>query len=153
MQLRGGILRYLEERENPAASKFEGECYVFDKRVAVGHGLTAGTATQCFACRAVLMPEDTQHPNFETGVRCGHCPEKIRGKVDEAAAARARVDFILPITITLTLTRTLILTLNPTRTLTRTLTQFRRRGTCKFDLRKREGSGTWVDNLGRRRLS
>ena len=72
-QLRGGILKYLEEipaQEN----KFRGECYVFDERVAVGHGLTSSlTASQCPACGHALTAQDRVHALYIEGKRCRFC--------------------------------------------------------------------------------
>jgi len=70
--LRGGILRYLEEVPQ-AKSRWQGECFVFDGRVTVGHGLTPGEGEMCHSCGWPLTPEDTRHPDFERGVSCGHC--------------------------------------------------------------------------------
>ena len=70
--LKGGILKYLEvvpEEE----SRFAGECFVFDERVSVGHGLTLGTATLCRACRHPLTEADRQHQDFHEGISCPHC--------------------------------------------------------------------------------
>ncbi len=71
--LRGGILKYLEEV--PAEkSLWEGECYVFDKRVAVGHGLIpTTTASMCNACGHALLPEDRAQPSFDEHVTCPYC--------------------------------------------------------------------------------
>ncbi|OFW86968.1 MAG: hypothetical protein A3B66_01620, partial [Alphaproteobacteria bacterium RIFCSPHIGHO2_02_FULL_46_13] len=70
--LKGGILKYLETI--PAdQSSWDGECFVFDRRVGVGHGLTEGTARICYGCRATITTEDREHPLFEEGVRCPHC--------------------------------------------------------------------------------
>ncbi len=70
--LKGGILKYLEEV--PAEeSKWQGECYVFDRRMAVGHGLTTGRYSMCFCCGYALSVEDKMHPHFEEGVSCAHC--------------------------------------------------------------------------------
>ncbi|MER8921411.1 rhodanese-related sulfurtransferase [Mesorhizobium sp. M0802] len=72
--LKGGILRYLEEV--PAEdSLWQGECFVFDERVSVSHGLTEGEAELCRACRHPLTPEDRLSPHFSTGVSCPHCYE------------------------------------------------------------------------------
>ncbi|WP_336057511.1 oxygen-dependent tRNA uridine(34) hydroxylase TrhO [Nitratireductor sp. CH_MIT9313-5] len=70
--LKGGILKYLEEvpREE---SRFEGECFVFDERVSVGHGLEEGEAELCRACRHPLLAEDRVSNLFEEGVSCPHC--------------------------------------------------------------------------------
>jgi UPF0176 protein len=70
--LKGGILKYLEEI--PAEqSLWNGECYVFDKRVAVGHGLTTGNYSMCFCCGFPLTAEDKTHAQYEDGVSCAHC--------------------------------------------------------------------------------
>jgi UPF0176 protein len=59
--LRGGILRYLEVVPE-AESRLAGECFVFDERVSVGHGLIEGDATLCRACRHPLTAEDRAAP-------------------------------------------------------------------------------------------
>ncbi|MFN3701032.1 MAG: rhodanese-related sulfurtransferase [Alphaproteobacteria bacterium] len=74
--LKGGILQYLETI--PAdQSEWEGECFVFDKRVAVGHGLKEGQWTICHACREPLSEEETRHAAYEVGVSCPHCIESL----------------------------------------------------------------------------
>lgn len=70
--LKGGILKYLETI--PAdESKWKGECFVFDRRVAVGHGLEEGNHDICYGCREPLTQEDLQSAVFEKGVSCPHC--------------------------------------------------------------------------------
>ena len=70
--LRGGILKYLETV--PAAeSRWQGECFVFDERVAVGHGLTPGTHALCRACRRPVSPADRASPLFVEGISCPSC--------------------------------------------------------------------------------
>jgi UPF0176 protein len=81
--LEGGILRYLETvPENE--SLWEGECFVFDQRVAVGHGLTPGTHGRCHACRDPLSPEDMASPLYVEGISCPHCHDRF----DEARRTR-----------------------------------------------------------------
>ncbi|OYY65246.1 rhodanese domain-containing protein [Sphingomonas sp. 28-62-11] len=70
--LKGGILKYLEEVP-PAESRWQGECFVFDERVAVGHGLTPGSHGLCRACRMPVSTEDRQSPHYEEGVSCPAC--------------------------------------------------------------------------------
>lgn len=70
--LKGGILKYLEEIA-PEQSKWNGECYVFDRRMAVGHGLTTGNYSMCFNCGYPVSQQDRLHPHFEDGVTCQHC--------------------------------------------------------------------------------
>lgn len=70
--LKGGILKYLEEV--PAEeSRWEGECFVFDERVSVGHGLVEGAAELCHACRNPIAPEDKLSPLFAEGISCPKC--------------------------------------------------------------------------------
>ncbi len=70
--LKGGILNYLEHI--PAAeSLWQGECFVFDERVAVGHGLTPGSHSLCRACRMPVSAEDRTSPCYEEGVACPAC--------------------------------------------------------------------------------
>ena len=70
--LKGGILKYLEEI--PAAeSTWNGECFVFDSRVSVGHGLKPGPYHLCYACRRPISDTDMGRPEFEKGVSCHQC--------------------------------------------------------------------------------
>ncbi|WP_019170994.1 rhodanese-related sulfurtransferase [Pseudaminobacter salicylatoxidans] len=83
--LKGGILKYLEDV--PAEdSLWEGECFVFDERVAVSHGLEQGETTLCRACRHPLTPEERASPQFSEGVSCPHCHE-LRSDEDRARYA------------------------------------------------------------------
>lgn len=93
--LKGGILKYLETV--PAdESKWQGECFVFDKRVALTHGLGEGDHALCFGCREPLAPEDLKHKAYEPGVSCPHCidsltPEKTAAlRMRQAQMARRR---------------------------------------------------------------
>lgn len=70
--LKGGILKYLEEMPE-AESTWQGECFVFDGRVSVGHGLVEGSHSLCFACRRPITAEDMQHAAYEEGVSCHQC--------------------------------------------------------------------------------
>lgn len=84
--LKGGILKYLETI--PAdQSTWDGECFVFDRRVGIGHGMSEGTARICYGCRTTLTPEDREHPLFEEGVRCHQCAPLL----DENALNAKRV--------------------------------------------------------------
>ncbi|ODT69371.1 MAG: hypothetical protein ABS75_16805 [Pelagibacterium sp. SCN 63-23] len=83
--LKGGILKYLETV--PAEeSRFAGECFVFDERVSVSHGLEPGTATLCRACRHPLTAADRQHADYAEGISCPHCA----GQTVKHAAATER---------------------------------------------------------------
>ncbi|MEP3421986.1 MAG: rhodanese-related sulfurtransferase [Erythrobacter sp.] len=81
--LKGGILKYLETVPE-ADSKWDGECFVFDQRVAVKHGLELGSYGQCFACRMPLSEAEMVSDDYMPGVACPHCIETR----DEAQRAR-----------------------------------------------------------------
>jgi UPF0176 protein len=81
--LRGGILKYLEVVPE-TESLWAGECFVFDRRVSVGHGLREGPHVLCHGCRRPLAPADLDHPAYEPGVACHHCA------TDTSAADKAR---------------------------------------------------------------
>lgn len=70
--LKGGILKYLEVVPEEA-SLWRGECFVFDERVAVGHGLRQGSHELCRACRQPISKQDRESPHYEAGVSCGAC--------------------------------------------------------------------------------
>lgn len=74
--LKGGILKYLEDIPEDQ-SRWQGECFVFDERVSVKHGLGAGSHTLCRACRRPLSESDLAHEYYEEGVSCHQCyPER-----------------------------------------------------------------------------
>ncbi len=99
-QLNGGILNYLEKIDADD-SLWQGECFVFDGRVAVNQALEPGRYTQCYACRRPLSPEQLQSDEYEEGVSCPHCINTVssrklkalkeRQKQVELAAARQQV--------------------------------------------------------------
>ncbi|MGJ5617919.1 rhodanese-related sulfurtransferase [Sulfitobacter sp. MF3-043] len=70
--LKGGILKYLEEVPQDQ-STWQGDCFVFDNRVSVGHGLVEGPHELCHGCRRPILPSDTKRPEFEAGVSCHNC--------------------------------------------------------------------------------
>lgn len=79
--LQGGILEYL--KQVPAdENRWDGECFVFDKRVAVDRDLAEGGYVQCHACRRPLSAADLESPHYREGVSCPRC-------VDELESARA----------------------------------------------------------------
>ncbi|WP_324742056.1 rhodanese-related sulfurtransferase [Tsuneonella sp. CC-YZS046] len=73
--LQGGILKYLETVA-PEDSLWQGECFVFDQRVTVGHGLAPGTHALCHACRRPVSEEDRASHLYEEGVSCPACHEE-----------------------------------------------------------------------------
>lgn len=70
--LKGGILKYLEDVPE-TESLWQGQCFVFDDRVSVGHGLQPGGLGACGACRRPVTAEDQAHPDFEAGACCPAC--------------------------------------------------------------------------------
>lgn len=77
--LEGGVLKYLEEIKQEQ-SMWEGECFVFDNRVAVNHSLEKGTYDQCNACRMPITEADKESAAFVQGVSCPHCIESTSDK-------------------------------------------------------------------------
>ena len=73
--LKGGILKYLEETSKDQ-SEWEGDCFVFDARVSVGHQLKEGPHKLCYACRQPILPEDKERSEYEHGVSCHKCESK-----------------------------------------------------------------------------
>ncbi len=85
--LKGGILKYLEEMpENE--SLWKGECFVFDNRVSVKHGVKEGSYDQCYGCRYPVSDEQKQHPHYKEGVHCHRCYEKRSKSQHSGAEAR-----------------------------------------------------------------
>lgn len=74
--LQGGILRYLEAVD-PAESRWRGDCFVFDQRVAVNHRLEPGEHSLCHGCRMPLSPADRELPSYREGVSCRHCADSL----------------------------------------------------------------------------
>ncbi|WP_411838159.1 rhodanese-related sulfurtransferase [Paracoccus sp. ME4] len=73
--LQGGILKYLEDVPQKD-SAWQGECFVFDQRVSLTHGLAQGRHGMCHACRRPLAPEDRARPEYEDGVSCHRCADE-----------------------------------------------------------------------------
>jgi len=87
--LQGGILKYLEKV--PAEeSLWEGECFVFDNRVAVNHDLKKGSYDQCHACRMPITEDDKSHINYAQGVSCHHCHDATNELQKERYLERQR---------------------------------------------------------------
>ncbi len=87
--LEGGILKYLENIP-PADSLWQGECFVFDERVSVGHGLVPGHHGLCRACRQPLEDGATDSPLYETGVSCPRCHATTSETQKNSARERQR---------------------------------------------------------------
>lgn len=95
--LKGGILKYLENVPQ-GESTWDGDCFVFDARVSVGHGLEEGPHMLCYACRRPMLPDDRKRPEYEEGVCCHQCAhekteadkERFRERQKQVALARVR---------------------------------------------------------------
>lgn len=87
--LKGGILKYLEDVP-PVETLWEGECFVFDQRVAVDHQLDRGHHLLCYGCRRPLRPEDKDNPLYEEGVSCHQCHHETTPEQKKRFADRQR---------------------------------------------------------------
>ena len=87
--LKGGILKYLEDVPE-ADSLWQGQCFVFDDRVSVGHGLVPGDLGACGACRRPITQADREHPAFEEGVCCPACEAEYSSADRERFRMRQR---------------------------------------------------------------
>ncbi|WP_031564382.1 rhodanese-related sulfurtransferase [Rheinheimera texasensis] len=87
--LDGGILKYLEEMPEQN-SLWQGECFVFDQRVAVKHGLEQGSYDQCYACRMPLSPADMQSEKYIKGMSCPHCHDQLSEEQKASFAERQK---------------------------------------------------------------
>jgi UPF0176 protein len=77
--LKGGILKYLENISEDQ-SMWEGSCFVFDRRVALGHGLKITGHQLCYVCRSILSLKEQQHPHYFEGISCENCYGKLPSK-------------------------------------------------------------------------
>ncbi len=87
--LEGGILKYLEEVSRDE-TMWQGECFVFDGRVAVNHDLEPGQYDQCYACRFPMTEEEKQSEHYVKGVSCHRCHDKVTEEQRNRYAERQR---------------------------------------------------------------
>ena len=87
--LKGGILKYLESIPKEE-SLWQGECFVFDQRVAVTHGLSEGQYDQCYACRHPLSPDELKSNEYIKGVSCPYCFNKLTDKKKNGVIERQK---------------------------------------------------------------
>lgn len=97
-QLKGGILKYLEEVP-VSKSLWQGECFVFDERVAIVHNLTLGTYEICRSCGHPISHADKLSLKYQKGVSCPYCFERTTKLPDSALATP---DCIQPQSVELT---------------------------------------------------
>ncbi len=77
-QLNGGILNYLKKVKKKE-SLWKGECFVFDNRISLKHGLKIGSYLICSGCRIPISPKDKRSIKYEEGVSCPNCHDKLTG--------------------------------------------------------------------------
>jgi len=87
--LQGGILKYLETVPEQD-SLWEGQCFVFDQRVSVGHGLAQGEYDLCNACRRAIDDQDKASPKYQKGISCPKCYGTLSEKQLERFASRQK---------------------------------------------------------------
>ena len=87
--LQGGILKYLETVPE-AESLWQGECFVFDQRVAVKHGLEVGEFDQCYACRMPLSIEELKSPQYTAGISCPNCYSSLTEEKKKSLTERQK---------------------------------------------------------------
>jgi RluA family pseudouridine synthase len=83
-QLDGGILKYFEEC---GGAHYDGECFVFDRRVGLDPSLQESQSLQCFRCQAPLSETDQRHEHYEPGQSCPYC---FKTPAEHMAASIAR---------------------------------------------------------------
>jgi len=75
-QLNGGILNYLKKTKEKN-SLWKGECFVFDNRISLKHGLKVGSYFMCSGCRKPISPKDKKSKKYEEGVSCPNCHDNL----------------------------------------------------------------------------
>ena len=91
-QLDGGILGYLDAvaTDPTLDNRWQGECFVFDSRVAVDHSLAPGGYVQCHGCRRALSAADLAAPEYEPGICCARCFDTLTAQQREQFEERRR---------------------------------------------------------------
>ena len=90
--LQGGILNYMDKVDEKN-SLWQGECFVFDDRVALNHNLEVGSYDMCHGCRMPIREEDKLEPEYERGVSCPNCfNEKTPDQKKRYADRQKQVD-------------------------------------------------------------
>ena len=88
-QLKGGIINYLK-KINKKKSLWRGECYVFDNRISLKHGLTTGTYSMCSGCRKPISTKDKKSHKYEEGVSCPNCHDILTNSQKERFRMRQK---------------------------------------------------------------
>ncbi len=88
-QLKGGIINYLKKIKKNK-SLWKGECYVFDNRISLKHGLTTGTYSMCGGCRKPISIKDKKSCQYEEGVSCPNCHDTLTNSQKERFRMRQK---------------------------------------------------------------
>tara|TARA_B100001123_G_scaffold430490_1_gene550495 strand:+ start:1168 stop:1845 length:678 start_codon:yes stop_codon:yes gene_type:complete len=88
-QLKGGIINYLKKIKKKD-SLWNGECYVFDNRVSIKHGLINGSYSMCSGCRKPISALDRKSKNYEEGVSCPNCHDYLKASQKERFRMRQK---------------------------------------------------------------
>jgi RluA family pseudouridine synthase len=90
-QLDGGILKYFEECGN---EHYQGDCFVFDRRIAVDPQLAETDAELCYVCQAILTPDDRDSTQYQFGISCPHCYDRIKESLPSLESRQWTLDQI-----------------------------------------------------------
>ena len=88
-QLNGGIINYLKKIKK-SKSLWKGECYVFDNRISVKHGLFPGSFSMCSGCRNPISKKDKKSKKYEEGVSCPNCHDILTNSQKERFRMRQK---------------------------------------------------------------
>ena len=88
-QLKGGIINYLKKIKKNK-SLWKGECYVFDNRISIKHGLAVGTHSMCSGCRKPISIKDKKSLKYEEGVSCPNCHDTLTNSQKERFRMRQK---------------------------------------------------------------
>ncbi len=88
-QLNGGIINYLKKIKK-SKSLWKGECYVFDNRISVKHGLFPGSFSMCSGCRKPISKKDKKSKKYEEGVSCPNCHDILTNSQKERFRMRQK---------------------------------------------------------------
>lgn len=92
-QLDGGILNYLEVKKKDKSISWQGECFVFDNRVAVNNKLDKGSYEQCYGCRQPITKQDLKLKSYKKGATCKYCINlKSKTKIQSSSTRQYQID-------------------------------------------------------------
>ena len=92
-QLDGGILNYLEVKKKDESISWQGECFVFDNRVAVNNKLDKGSYEQCYGCRQPITKQDMKLKSYKKGATCKYCINlKSKTKIQSSSTRQYQID-------------------------------------------------------------